>query len=269
MRTSSAMKSETHDDGIRRARDELRDAEVDLLLRPHGSALRAPVGVGDDGVAQVGDPAGAGRALHGGADEMDRVRRRGRDHDVDLVLANEPNRGGDGGEVPRDVLVGDERAAAEQPRLGGEPCEALLAVELLGRLAADRAEVARPVHPRLRRHAQRLVTMDPLRVVGGEHVRLDPERGKVLGQLQGTLHSSTAGRGKVEADEQHLHPGDGTGGSFLVRVRVASRCTSRIAITPPTSAVGMYQTACIRSEKAIATSPWTPTTPSAETASHW
>src|SRR6187200_2884079 len=111
--------------------------------------------------------------------------------------------------------------------------------------------------------------MDPLGVVGGEHVRLDSERGKLLGQLQGTLHSSTAGRGKVEADEQHLHPGDGTGGSPRARVRVASRCTSRIAITPPTIVVGMYHTACIRSENAIATSPWTPTTASADTASHW
>ena len=227
------------------------------------------MGVGDDGVAQVGHPARAGRALHRGADEVDRVRRRGRDHDVDLVLADEPDRGRDRGEVPRHVLVGNERAAAEQPRLGGEPREALLAVELLGRLAADRAEVARPVHPRLGRHAERLVAMDPLRVVGREHVRLDPERGQVLGQLQGTLHSSTAGRGKVEADEQHLHPGDGTGGSSRLRERVASRCTSRIAITPPTIVVGMYQTACIRSENAIATSPWTPTTLSAETASHW
>ena len=147
--------------------------------------------------------------------------------------------------------------------------EALLAVQLLGGLAADRADVARPVHPGLRRHAQRLVAVDPVRVVGREDVRLDPERRQVLGQLEGTLHSSAARRGKVEADEQHLHPGDGTGGSIRARARVASRCTSRIAITPPTSIVGMNQIACIRSENAIATSPSTPTTPSAETASHW
>ena len=57
--------------------------------------------------------------------------------------------------------------------------------------------------------------------------------------------------------------------AMLSRCLVASRCTSRIAIAPPTIVVGMNQIACIRSENAIATSRSTPTTPSAETASHW
>ena len=39
--------------------------------------------MGDERVAQVGDPAGAGHALDGRADEVDRARRRRRDHDVD------------------------------------------------------------------------------------------------------------------------------------------------------------------------------------------
>ena len=186
------------------------------------------MGVGDRRVAQVGDPARAGRALHRRADEVDRVRRRGRDHDVDLVLADEPDRGGDRGQVPRDVLVGHERAAAEQPRLGRSAREALLAVQLLGGLAADRADVARPVHPGLRRHAERLVAVDPLRVVRGEDVRLDPERRQVLGELQGTLHASPARRGKVEADEQHLHPGDGTG----ARLAPWGRATPSMSVVP-------------------------------------
>ena len=227
------------------------------------------MGVGHDRVAQVGDPAGPGRAPDGRADEVDRVGRRGGEHDVDVVLTHEADRSGDRGQVPRHVLVRHERAAAEEARLGGEPGEPLLAVQLLGRLAPARADVAGAVHPGLRRHAQLLVPVDPVRVVGRQHVRLDPERGQVLRELQGTLHTSPSRGGKVEADEQRLHPGDGTGGSAGARERVASRCTSRIAITPPTTVVGTYQIACMSSENAIATSPSTPTTPSAETASHW
>ena len=76
------------DDRVRRARDErARPPARGLLLRAHGELLGAPVRVRDDRVAQVGDPAHAGRALDRGADEVDRVRRRGRDHDVDPLAA--------------------------------------------------------------------------------------------------------------------------------------------------------------------------------------
>ena len=117
------------------------------------------------------------------------------------------------------------------------PREPLLAVQLLGRLAAARAEIARPMHPGLRRHAQRLVAMDPLRVVRREHVRLDPERGKVLGELEGTLHSTPSRGGKVEADEQHLHPGDGTGGSLSTGIvaRVSVHLSHRRSRRPRSS----------------------------------
>ena len=67
------------------------------------------------------------------------------------------------------------------------------------------------MHPGLGRNAQSLVSMDPLRVVRREDVGFDPECWQILGELEGTLHSSPARRGKVEADEQHLHGGDGTG----------------------------------------------------------
>ena len=65
-------------DRVGRVGDEPRDAVVDLLLRAHGHALGAPVRVRDERVAQVGDPLRAGRLLDRGADEVDRVRRRGR-----------------------------------------------------------------------------------------------------------------------------------------------------------------------------------------------
>src|SRR5262249_6478326 len=50
----------------------------------------------------------------------------------------------------------------------------------------------------------------PAGVVGREHVRLDPERGQVLGELERALHAAAARGGEVEADKQHLHPRDGT-----------------------------------------------------------
>jgi hypothetical protein len=63
------------DDRVRLPRDELRHLRLALFLHAHERALGAAVGVRDERVAEVGDPAGAGRALHGRADEMDGRRR--------------------------------------------------------------------------------------------------------------------------------------------------------------------------------------------------
>ena len=171
------------------------------------------MGVGDDRVAEIRDPAHAGRPLHGRADEVDRVRRRGRDHDVDAVVADEADRGGDRGEVPGDVLVGDERAAAEQPRLRAERAEALPC------RTAPRPACGRSGR-RSARGGPRPGSARGARRRGGSsagrrgRARASRSRARqVLRQLQRTLHASAACRREVEADEQRLHPGDGTGGS--------------------------------------------------------
>ena len=55
-----------------------------------------------------------------------------------------------------------------------------------------RADVARPMHPGLRRQRQLCVGVDPLRVVGCEHVRLDAERRQMARELQRPLHAAAA-----------------------------------------------------------------------------
>ena len=78
--------------------------------------------------------------------------RRGRDDDVDPVLAHEPDPGRDRRQRPGRVLVRDDEPSQLKPRLGQRALDALGAREHLGRLAAAHADVARAVHPRLRRH---------------------------------------------------------------------------------------------------------------------
>ncbi len=57
-------------DGVRPPGDELRHLEPDALLRANSRALGPSVGVRDERVAQVGNPACPGRTLHGGAHQM-------------------------------------------------------------------------------------------------------------------------------------------------------------------------------------------------------
>ena len=137
------------DDRVGRARDERGDRARPALLHADEQALRVPVRVRDERVAQVGDPAHAGRPLDRGADEVDRVRRRGGHDDVDVVLAHDPDGRRDRRHVPGDVLVGDERAAEGQARLLAEALQPLAAVQLLRRLASGGPDVAGAVHPRL------------------------------------------------------------------------------------------------------------------------
>src|ERR671922_288661 len=145
-------------------------------LRPTSRATRSPVRVGDDRVAQVGDPARAGRPTDGGADQVDGRRRRGRQDDVDVLAPGDPDRGGDRGEVPRHILVGDEPAAERECRLAAGALDPREAVELVGGEPSLRADVADAVHPGLRGWGEVVVAVHPLRVVRREHVRLDPER---------------------------------------------------------------------------------------------
>ncbi len=74
-------------DRVRSPRDELRDLLDGGLAGTRGGRVVATVLVGDERVAQVGDPACARRALHGRADEVHRRRWRRRDHGVDSLTA--------------------------------------------------------------------------------------------------------------------------------------------------------------------------------------
>jgi hypothetical protein len=61
------------------------------------------------------------------------------------------------------------------------------------------------VNPRLGRRLKLVVAVDPLRVVGSEHMRLDPERRQVRGRLQRALDAGAAGGREVQGDDQDLH----------------------------------------------------------------
>ena len=102
---------------------------------------------------------------------------------------------------------GHEQPPARELRLHADALEPLRAVQLLGGLAPFRPEVAGAVHPGERRRRQLVVAVDPLRVVGREHVRLDPELRQVRRELQRTLHAAAPGRREVHRDEEDLHCG--------------------------------------------------------------
>ena len=111
------------------ARDEPRDLLVRGLSRARRSRVVAPVLVRDERIAEVGDPAGARRALNRRADEVDRARRRGRDHDVDALALRDPDRRRDRGEVPRHARVGNEQATRRDLRLDERALEPVRARE--------------------------------------------------------------------------------------------------------------------------------------------
>ena len=193
------------DDRVGLRRDQPRDHLVPLLLRPHGQPLRVAVRVRDERVAQVGDPAHLRLPLARGADEVHRPGRRGRDHDVDPLVAADAQRGRDRGQVEGHVLVGEEQPPPEQLELPLVALEPRRAVQLLGRLAAARADELHAVHPRERRRRQVVVAVHPLRVVGREHVQLDPEPGQMRRELERPLHAAAARGREVQRDEEHLH----------------------------------------------------------------
>ena len=194
-------------DRVRGARDQRRHGMLALLLQPNEHPLGIAVRVRDDRVTKVGDPRNADSAFDGRTDEMNRRGRRRRDDDVDAFALCDPDRGRDRGEVPADVLVRHEQPAPGELNLLRRTFEPRGAVQLLGRLAALRAEVARAVHPGEGRRRQPLVAMDPLGVVRSEHVRLDPELRQMRGELQRTLYPASSGGREVHRDQEHLHCG--------------------------------------------------------------
>ena len=83
--------------------------------------------------------------------------------------------------------------------------EAATAMQLVREPAAARPHVARAVDPGLRRQGQIGILVHPLRIVGREHVRLDPERGQVRRELERPLHSTAARGREVHRHEEDLH----------------------------------------------------------------
>ena len=207
------------DDRVRIAGDQGGDAVLALLLDPDEHSLGPAVLVGDERIAQVRHPARSGRALHRGTDEMDGAGWGGRQHDVDPLAARDPDRGRDRGQVPGHVLVGEQQPPSEQARLGSGPLQARLPVQLVRRQATARTDVARAVNPCLGRRLEVVVAVYPLRVVRGEHVGLDPERGQVRGRLQRALHAAAAGGREVEGDDQDLHRGKTVEDVARIRIR--------------------------------------------------
>ncbi len=196
------------DDGVGALRDQASDESLALLLHPHGEPIDAPVGVRGHRVAQIGDPWDAGRLLDRSPDQVDGGRRRRRDHDVDLLLLDDPPGGRDRSQAPADELVWEQQATREERGLPQEALRTLQALQLLGRQLGARPEVARAVHLRVGRDVQLVVARKPLGIVRREHVRLDPEVGQVSRQLQGSSDPTAAGRGEVHRHEQHSHRGE-------------------------------------------------------------
>ena len=143
-------------DRVCATRDEAGDPAVQRRLGLRRGRVGAPMRVRDERVAQVGDPADPRRARDRGGDQVRRSRRRGRDDDVDPVLAHEPDPGRDRGQRPGRVLVRHDEPPELEPCLRQRPLETLGAGEHLGRLAAAHPDVPGAVHPGLGRHAEAL-----------------------------------------------------------------------------------------------------------------
>src|SRR5262249_47627030 len=192
------------DDRVRLRRDELPQPARGLLLQPRELRLvAAPVRMGGERVAKVGDPGRAGRPFHRGAEEVERRRRRGREHDVDSLALDEPDRDRRRERAPGDVLVRDEQFAPEQRRLRTEPGDALLVEQLLGGAAGTRPHVAHAVDPRLRRQLELLIR-NRAGHVRREYVGLDPERREMGRELERPLDAAPAARREVTRYEEDL-----------------------------------------------------------------
>ena len=192
-------------DCVRAAGHEPGHGTAHALLRLQRGRVGAAVRMRKEGVTQVGHPARACEALHGGPDEMDGAGRGRRQHDIDSLTANDSGGGRDRRQRPADVLVGDEQPAAEEARLETEAIEAGCAMQLLGRAAALGADVPRTVDPRLCRRLQLVVAVHPFRVVRCEHVCLDAQLGQMGRKLQRPLDTAASRRREVERDDEHLH----------------------------------------------------------------
>jgi hypothetical protein len=192
-------------DRVRSSGDEARQPLVRRLASARRRGVRAPVRVGDERIAEIRDPTDAGHTLQRRADEMNRAGRRCRHDGVDLLPAHDAESGRDGGQVPAHARVGKEQPARGHLSLHDRPLEPGGRSQLLCGLARARAEIARAVHPGLRGNAELRVAVHPLGVVGREHVRLDPERGKVLREFQRTLHPAASRWREVHRHDENPH----------------------------------------------------------------
>jgi hypothetical protein len=161
--------------------------------------------MGRERIAEVGDPRRAGRPLDGRAEEVKRRRRGGRQHDVDLLPADEANGDRQRERAPGDVLIRNEEPSPEQRRLRTDARETLLGEQPFGGSAGARPDVAHAVDPGLRRQLQLGAVRQRAGHVRGEHVRLDPERRQVRRELERPLHSTPATGREVARHEQNLH----------------------------------------------------------------
>ena len=197
-------------DRVGASRDELRDLLGRGLAGTRGRRVVATVLVGDERVAQVGDPASARRASA-------RPRRRSAPTaggEV-VITASIPSRramriaAGIAVRFQVTLASGSSRRRAVTCAWSERAFEPLGRAELLRRFPRAWADVAHTMDPRLGRDAQVGVAVHPLRVVGREHVGLDAERREVLRELERPLHASSARGREVHRHEEHLHGCEG------------------------------------------------------------
>src|SRR5439155_909383 len=98
---------------------------------------------------------------------------------------------------------------AEQRGLRPDTREPFLGAQQLRRLEPARADVARAVHPRLRRQRQLGVGVHPLRIVRREHVRLDPVRRQLARELERPVYAVAAGEVYRSPDAVAVRGADG------------------------------------------------------------
>ena len=103
------------------------------------------------------------------------------------------------------LASGTSSRRAVDLRLNERAFEALRRAQLLRRLPRARTDVAGAMDPCLRRDPELGIAVDPLGIVGREHVRLDPERGEVLRELERALHAPAAGWREVHRDQEDAH----------------------------------------------------------------
>ena len=91
---------------------------------PLASHVAAPLRVASNRVAQVGDPRRPAPPGGSRTDEVNRPGRRGRQDDVDRVIADDAACRGDRGQIPEDSRIGHECASECETRLSAPPSEA-------------------------------------------------------------------------------------------------------------------------------------------------
>ena len=205
-RTSSAIASETHEIASARRATRRASCSFTRLSGTGGSRVRAAMLVRDDRISEVGEPARSGRFLDGRPDEVDRPRRRRRDHRVDSLSSRDPNRGRDRGDVPGDARIRHEQAASRHLRLDERAVEALAWRSSSAGLRAW-AQVPHAVDPGLggstRARCRGAPTSDPRAPARASR----SQRRQVLRELQRALDTPAAGGREVHGDEQHLQRG--------------------------------------------------------------